>query len=318
VPALLAHHADARTNTGMSIQRRSFTRVMHRPTHEQFLAALTKTERLSAAPRVLGSVLQLLRSTDSALHAISDLINCDPALAADVLRCANSAYYSRGARVAAITEAIQVIGFHETIRIVSLVVIRQTTHRDLGSYGIAAEDFWAESLFSGLCLEALVQRTGAGDPGAAYTAGLLRFIGRLAIDQTIADLGGGLFWDGEEPLADWERREVGLTQSAAGALLLDRWQFPAVVANAVGAQDAAPADWSTLADPLAAALHALALILPAGQTLSGLESPDLMLVPLPAEHPYAIAHAISDEMLAEIRASAQAAFVKVRRDLYPD
>lgn len=291
---------------------------MQRPTHQQYLAALAKIERLSAAPRVLGSVLHLLRDPDSALHAVSDLINRDPALAADVLRCANSAYYSRGTRVAAIGEAIQVIGFHETVRLVSLVVIRQTTHRDLISYGIAAEDFWAESLFSGICLETLVRRTGAADPGAAYTTGLLRFIGRLTIDQTIADLGGGVCWDGVESVTGWERTQVGLTQAAAGALLLGRWQFPTVVVRAVEAQETLPESWHTLGEPLGAALNALALMLPAGQTLAGLESPELAVAPLPSGHPTVVTHGLTVADLAEVCASAQRDFIAVRRELYPD
>lgn len=291
---------------------------MNRPTTAQFLAALARTEQLAPAPRTLGRVLQLLHDADSALHAIADLISRDAALAVEVLRCANSAYYSRGTRAGAIDEAIHVIGFHETIRIVSLVVIRQTTHRDLACYGIAAEDFWSESVFNGLFLEALARRTGAADPGEAYTAGLLRFIGRLALDQTIQDFGGGLCWDGHTPLPAWEQAVVGVTQAEAGALLLRKWQFPPTISAAVGAQDVESVASERLIVPLSSAMNFTARVLTAGTDRAAIESTAIPPPAWPAEHPLLARHPLSVEVLAEIRAEARAAFLEIRQNLYPE
>jgi hypothetical protein len=92
----------------------------------------------------------------------------------------------------------------ETIRILNLAVAKIVSSRDLGCYGIIASDFWAESLFNGLFMQELAKATGENDPEEAYTAGLLRFIGRLAINQTIENLHSGIFWDGSESLTDWE------------------------------------------------------------------------------------------------------------------
>ncbi len=288
---------------------------MSLPTKDQLLAALAKTDQLAPAPRTLARVLHLLNDADSGLHIIAELINFDSALATDVLRCANSAFYSRGARVAAIDEALHVIGFHETIRIVSLVAVRQVTHRDLGSYGISADDFWAESLFSGLFLETLAHRTGAGRPDEAYTAGLLRFIGRLAIDQAVQDLGGGLFWDGNSPLADWERENVGVTQEEAGVLLLSKWQFPEGIVSAVGAQDFAVTKLPGVPE-LSAAMNFAALLFPPGTAEAAIESTAGDELPVPDTHPFAVAHQITSEALAELRREARQKFVAIRDNLY--
>jgi HD-like signal output (HDOD) protein len=286
------------------------------PTKEQFLAALARTEQLSPAPRTLGRALRLLRDPDSGLAAIAELISRDSALAVDVLRCANSAYYSRETRVADVTEAVHVIGFHETIRLVSLVATNHTTNRDLGSYGIGAEDFWAESLFNGLLLEALAKHTGATDPGEAYTTGLLRLIGRLAINQVIQDLGGGLFWDGATPMSEWERENVGLTQAEVGGQLLRKWEFPEATTLAVEIQD-----FTTLPDadtqlPLVQAAHFVACVFPAGGGLAAIEASTNAVSPACEDHPFATAHGVTVEMFSTIRADAHRAFIGVRETLY--
>ena len=286
------------------------------PTKEQFLAALAKTDQLAPAPRILGRALKLLHNPDSGLQEIAELIRLDSALAVDVLRCANSAFYSRGTRVAEVDDAVQVIGFRETIRLVSLVATHQSTNRHLGSYGIAAEDFWAESLFNGLFLEAVARQVPVVDAGEAYTAGLLRFVGRLAIDQVLQDLGGGLFWDGTTPLPEWERANVGLTQAEVGGRLLRKWEFPEQIVLAIEAQDLTMSGNAEATPPLVQSMHFTAQVLPAGTNLLSIDALAEAAVSGPEQHPFALAHQLTAPSVADLLHKAHEAFVAVRETLY--
>lgn len=286
------------------------------PTKEQFIEALAQIDRLVPAPRTLGRALQLLRNPDSGLYAIADLIRCDSALAVDVLRCANSAYYSRMTHVADVGDAVQVIGFRETIRLVSLVATHQTTNRNLGSYGIAAEDFWAESLINGLFLEGLARQVDIANEGEAYTSGLLRFVGRLAIDQVLQYLGGGLFWDGTTPLPDWERENVGLTQAEVGARLLRKWEFPESIALAVELQDSSALRGPGAHLPLVQAAHFVSRLLPAGRGLAAINSTGAIAALDLSDHPFVKTYGVTAELIAMVRADAQRAFAGIRETLY--
>ncbi len=236
------------------------TSVM-KPSKEKFLAALSEIEKFSPAPVILSSAMKLLRDPQSDLESIATLVGRDTALMADLLRCANSAYYG-GEKSTTVFEAVQKIGLRETMRLLNLAVARIVSGRDLACYGIHGTDFWSESLFNGLFMHVLARETNGTDPEEAYTAGLLRFIGRLAINQTIENLHGGLFWNGQESISQWELENVGLMQAEAGALLLAKWRFPEATVLAVGAQDA-PA---TLAEGnwLAEALYFSSALLPHG------------------------------------------------------
>jgi HD-like signal output (HDOD) protein len=231
-----------------------------KPTKEQFQAAITRIEKFSPAPRILARAMTLLREPQSDIRSIGELIGSDPALAADIIRCSNSVYYGSGLQIQSIDQAVQKVGFRETIRLLSLAVSRIVTGCNLASYGITADDFWAESLYNGLLLQELARETGGAEPDEAYTAGLLRYIGRLAINQSIHDLGGGLFWFGLEPLSQWEVEAVGVTHVQAGAILLRKWQFPPELVKAIEGQEC-PA---LLATPswLAAALFFASSVLP--------------------------------------------------------
>ena len=229
---------------------------------EQFLIAIARIEKFSPAPVILAKAMKLLRDPMADIPSIAALVSNDPALAADILRCANSAYYNTGEPAQTIDQAVQRIGFRETIHLLNIAVSRVTSERDLGSYGISANDFWAESLFNGLFLRNLANATGRAEVDEAYTVGLLRFIGRLAIDQVIQEHGGGLFWHGEETIALWEKNNVGFVQAQAGAILLSKWHFPEEMVQAIAGQDAPAAlprkNW------LAEALEFASILLPQG------------------------------------------------------
>jgi HD-like signal output (HDOD) protein len=229
---------------------------------EQFLIAIARIEKFSPAPLILAKAMKLLRDPQSDVDSIAALIGSDPSLTADIIRCANSAYYGASEPIQSIDQALQKIGFRETIHLLNLAVARIAAGRDLASYGISADDFWAESLFNGLFIRNLAAATGRADADEAYTVGLLRFIGRLAINQAIHDVGSGLFWASDKPIADWELESVGFVQAQAGAILLAKWQFPEEMIQAIAGQDA-PAhlrenNW------LAEALHFASLLLPQG------------------------------------------------------
>ena len=207
------------------------------PTKEQFQDALKEIEKFSPAPVILAQALKLLRDPRSDIESIAALVGSDAALTADIIRSANSVYYA-GGQCTSIGEAVQKIGFKETVRQLNLAVARIASGRDLGCYGIHGTDFWAESLFNGLFLQRLAIETGECDPDVAYTVGLLRFIGRLAINQAIENLRGGLYWIGPESISQWELENVGLIQAEAGAMLLRTWQFPGEIVEAIARQDA--------------------------------------------------------------------------------
>lgn len=180
--------------------------------------------------------MALLRDPDSSINDIAMLVSADPALTAQMIRWSNSAMFG-GARVSSLDQAVQKIGFREGIRLLNLSVAKTISAKGLDCYGIDGDAFWAESLFHGLFMEELAKSTRAVDPGEAHTAGLLRFLGRLAINQCLKDLKIAGPWDGSLPLREWELEQVGLPQAYVGAQLLRLWHFAPQMVEAIECQD---------------------------------------------------------------------------------
>jgi HD-like signal output (HDOD) protein len=280
-------------------------------TKEQVYSALAETEQLCPAPRTLSRALQLLRDTSSDLEDIATCISRDSALSVDVLRGSNSAYYAQANRVTSILQAVQVLGVQDALRILNIVATYQMAHRSLGCYGIAADDYCAECLFSGFFMERLALMDTKCDPAEAYTTGLLRLVGRLAVNQAILRVGKAAPWDGSTPLAQWEREHAGITQAEAGAMLLRKWSFAEPIIQAVADQEvefpSPDGDWLTLA------LNFTARLLPSGLTQEYIDALDQTELSFPAEHPFIEVSGLTPAKAKAARLEAHAALLKARQ-----
>lgn len=135
-------------------------------------------ENLPPFPAVATQLLQVVSREDVNLNEVGRFISSEPVFAADVLQIANSAVYGLTSQVNSITHAIVVLGL-ERIRGISLTRAFGKHFRPALKV-VALQRCWQNSLAGALLAEKLARPSGI-DPGLAYTAGLLRDIGRLAL-----------------------------------------------------------------------------------------------------------------------------------------
>lgn len=210
---------------------------------------------LPSAPRVLPKLKRLLTDVNSSIDDIVALIRLDPAIAAQVVRVGNSAYYSNGISCATVEEAVGRVGFDQIYGLVSYAVAAQVLIRPLTAYGIEADEVWRQSLACAYAAETLAQHT-AQDHSAAYTLGLLHSIGMVAIDEWSLREHYNLTLardENTESTTASELAHLGFTQAETGAALLRHWGFPVGASEAVRWQESPWAAGSHSC--LAAVLH---------------------------------------------------------------
>ena len=187
--------------------------------------------KLPPALGIFGRLRGLLDDADCDIDAIAELIQMDPALTFQVIRVSNSAMYGLGARCHTLDEAVGRIGFNEIHHLVGLIVSRQSFQSDLTMYGITAGRLWENGVAVGALAAAFA--SGAGlNAGGAYTAGLMRNLGKVILNNHA----GAVDYPGEAvapDLHEWEKSRYGVTSAEAAAMLLDHWRFPLDISGAV-------------------------------------------------------------------------------------
>jgi HD-like signal output (HDOD) protein len=180
-----------------------------------------------ATQQVLAQLGLLLRDTGASIVEVTTILKRDVALASRLIRTANSAAFAQSRPVASVEDAVTLIGFQEVYRLVGVAVLNQVSDGGLPCYSLPGKRFYENSLFTALLMEQLAV-AAREDPRYCYTIGLLRSIGKIALDRLARDAGPCEFsqmGDGDN-LLEWERSAFGMTNIEAGAAILRAWRFP--------------------------------------------------------------------------------------------
>jgi len=192
---------------------------------------ITLGNKLAPAAATFGRLRMLLLDPETDLQEIIRLIRLDPALTFHVVRMSNSVLFGMRDRTDSLDVAVGRVGLSEVFRLVGLAATRQLCQRDLLTYRLTASRLWENAVATAAAAELLGQRAGR-DPGLAYTAGLLRTVGRVILDG--AAFGKAYPGEAEWPsVAEWEKKTFGATASEVATILLDHWRFPSELVDAV-------------------------------------------------------------------------------------
>jgi HD-like signal output (HDOD) protein len=195
---------------------------------------LQAAQELPAAPRLLVELGQAIRNPAVDAHEVTALLRQDPSLVSRLIRMANSALYARAEPAGSIEEAIACIGFREVHRLVGAIAAAHLADVRLAAYGVDGARMRANCLFVAVVMEELAEPAGE-EPRSCYTAGLLRSLGKMAL-QKLADQAGSTLsfaTGGERELAAWEEAAWGTSNCTVAARILAHWRLPGETVTAI-------------------------------------------------------------------------------------
>lgn len=209
----------------------------------EILKRLEGDVSLPALPEVLSKLEGVLADPDCDVRDVAKLVQTDPVLSGQLLRMANSAYYSRGGLpVANLQAAIQRLGSRAVRGLVYALTLPRLFQ---GGGRFPHRALWKHSLaVAGMSAELVTVLGGsASERDLAYLAGLVHDIGAMLmahldpgyvafLERSVArrEVEG---WD-ERDLADLETQEFGIDHAEVGAIFLaDRWRSPQPVPRLV-------------------------------------------------------------------------------------
>lgn len=193
---------------------------------------------LPALPQAGLKLMRLMEDPDGNAHDVVKVVETDPTLSAKLLRICNSAAFGVRQRVNSVEQAVFVRGFAEVQRLAVALSFGRVMSKPLDGCG-HGETFWMHSLLVAFGAESLARSAAQfkNDSSAAYTAGLLHDIGKLVLDSALNDELRGAIHDMIESdgcsRVHAEKCVLGLDHADVGASLLEKWQLPACLVEAV-------------------------------------------------------------------------------------
>lgn len=208
---------------------------------------LDECVKLPSFPDVLLRLSRKLRSEDADLKDVVQLVGMDPVLSGQILRIANSSWYSRGGKpILDLSHALIRLGLAATNEIVNALVLPSLFPRKDGAFDLGI--FWKHSFAVALFSQGIGRRLKLDrrEMETLWTAGLLHDIGALLFDQVAKEtyrrlmrIGDREAIDEDETLARidlpaLEREWLGSDHANLGAAFLERcWKLPADIVTSV-------------------------------------------------------------------------------------
>ena len=193
---------------------------------------------LATLPSVYLHIRDELDAPAGCAASVAHAISADPAVAANLLRLAYSAFYGYGGRIETISRAVTVLGVQQVHDLVLAISVS-------GAFSLFAPRhldmprFWRGSVMRGLAAREIGRSQGMIGVERLFVIGLLSDIGHLVMYQTLPELtheARGVAAASREPLHLAERRIVGCDHAEVGAALMAHWRLPTSFVDIIGAQ----------------------------------------------------------------------------------
>ena len=204
---------------------------------EQLLSRLGDLGDLPALPHVISDLVWKLNDPDTGITDVTGPISREPTLAAQVLRMVNSAYYGVRQEVTSLVQAITLLGYRTVQTLVLSAAAQGVFRLRCRSPRYDQETMTLHSIATAAVARHLARTSRKVNPDAAFTAGLLHDIGKLAIDQVAPEHYTTLYDEAREngtSLAEVETSTGSPGHGPAGAQLGDHWRLPADIVDGIG------------------------------------------------------------------------------------
>lgn len=197
---------------------------------EKFRWEVSRLRAVPTLPKFLERVVIALEDPEINFASVAELIEIDQSLTSQVLRLANSAFYNTQGSVSRVSQALVLLG-----TAVTRSVILSTSVLDMRAVTVLP-GFWEHSLGCAVAAGAIAKVTGLANPEEATAAGLLHDLGKVVLYKQLPDAFLHIVEDAARTgrsFIEVEREELGTDHGEIAGWLVEKWRFPACLADPV-------------------------------------------------------------------------------------
>ena len=190
---------------------------------------LRNVKDLPPMPQTVLKARDIMENPKSDFKELAGLFETDQAIAAKILKLANSPYYGMGGKVTSIQRASVVLG-HKTLgELITMGGASSLLSGKLKGYGLDAGALWKHSLAVAFASKIISQIVEPGLANDAFTSGLIHDAGKLILDSYIFerwDMFEQFMSDGQSTFLDAEKKVLDLDHAEVASEVCKTWNIP--------------------------------------------------------------------------------------------
>jgi len=197
---------------------------------------LKSIDKIPAFPATIQKVMGLLRNDDYAVTDVGNVIKNDQAVAANILKICNSAYFGVRQKIKTIHEAVVYLGQQQLIRAVQTAGISRFYQKGGIGYVALSRDLWEHSVAVALMSQILFRNLQKREDPVLYTAALLHDVGKIIMGEYVHEYFEQImdrvksekcsFLEAEEDI-------IGINHADLGGRIAAHWNFPPEIRDVI-------------------------------------------------------------------------------------
>ncbi|MGE4520007.1 MAG: HDOD domain-containing protein [Desulfobacteraceae bacterium] len=198
---------------------------------------LANNSSLPPIPDVLIKAKKLVETPGYSAKELSRIISLDQAIAARVLKLANSAYFNFNPPVPTIDEACILLGEKNLMSIIMVAQMSKMLDKELKGYNISTGNLFYHSIATAVAADLLAAEKMPLFDLDAFAAGLLHDCGKLILNDYINQRKQEFVeLITVKKLACYiaEEKMFGFSHAEIGFRLLESWELPEIQTHAIG------------------------------------------------------------------------------------
>jgi HD-like signal output (HDOD) protein/ActR/RegA family two-component response regulator len=192
---------------------------------------------LPSLPPLFDRLMELIESQETNITQIAAVINEDIAMAAQILKLVNSAFFSLSRRIETIQEAVAYLGL-DILRQLVLAqhLFAQCSKQERITFKL--DELWQHSLCTATLAKAIAESDNASVAigNSAYLAGLLHEIGKLILIRHLPDIYKEILQEVQQQgrsQVQAESERLGTNHAIIGGYLASLWGLPHPITEAM-------------------------------------------------------------------------------------
>jgi len=204
------------------------------PIPDHVIERLKTCTSFPSPPPVALKVIELAQDPNTDLRIVADTCSGDPAIAAKIMKIANSALYASRRQSTNLRQALVVLGLNATLTLALSFTLVGGLRRDPPK-GFDFLTYWRRTILAATWAKLLATEMHQPLGEEVFISALLQDIGMLAIDRVAPEVYQDIspLQMEHDKLAEYERGQLEADHAAVGAWLLQSWNMPEPLVLAV-------------------------------------------------------------------------------------
>ncbi len=202
----------------------------------QLQSIIKKIFNLKPLAPVAHKVMALARDPDSSVSDLADIISYDAALTANLLKMANSSYFGRREKIDTVNQACTFLGMDQIVDLVFMTSSAENLAPAHAGYDLDKGELWKNSVSSALIARELAEKEEGRDVHLIFTAALLKDIGKVVLNQYVADAFAkidALVTQQGVTFKTAEKEVLGIDHAELGAVVAKTWRFSSTMQDII-------------------------------------------------------------------------------------